>query len=219
MKFVLHTIILAFAAMMLMGCEESTLSGVNDARPTDRYWLAVSFKDASGNDLVAPLKEEIMNNPNVYQLDVILSNPHESWDNTIYNVRAKPGLFIPDVRRPYFSIAKYDDSSVRTISPSGEEFIDGDYSLFSDFSIPAINGLQNSLTYIITCPTIFGDNTKHEIVVFWDEDPAPLMDAFKHPECRSAIFEGKDVDVKKMLLDPSDTQKYYCYLLEIVLDR
>lgn len=229
--------LLLFATMLsvLTGCDKTPFLPGSDVLPVDFYWLTVSFRDASGNDLVAPLGEERWKperdhsnwageiNPDKYKLDIILSNPHETWDNNIYNTRAKDGV-IPDVNRPYLSIAKYNEDYKGTLTYKGEE-LDGYCYLFSNFNIPAINGIQKSLTYKITCPSIFGDNQIHEIVTYWGDDTEVADNAkkgkaiFRYPECKGAMYGGKDVTVTKVEVEASVSRRYYGYFIDIVLDK
>lgn len=235
MKTIRLYVVFAFMALVMSGCGKDIFIPGADVMQMDYYWLTVSFKDASGKDLVAKLGDERWVssrnqsnwageiNPERYQLDIILSNPHESWDNTIYNTRAKEGVFAPDVNQPYFMIAKYDENHVGTLTYKGEDSIEGDCYLFSNFNIPAINGIQNTLTYKITCPTIFGDNATHEIVTWWKEGQSFPKDSdeiiFRYPECKSSTFDGKDVIVKKVLVDSANSKEYYSYFIDIVLDK
>lgn len=215
---------------MLTGCDKNQLSGLNDERQIDFYWLNVNFKDIAGNDLVALLGKECWEsaadpsywdgriNPDLYQLDVILSNPHASWNNNIYNSRAREG-FIPDVNRPYFFMVIYnEEDEVALSSFKGASETEGYCYLFSNFHIPAINGIQDSLTYKIMCPTIFGDNLIHEITAYWKENLKDSEGA-RYPECINATYDGKEVQVKKLLVDSAVNRNYYSYFIDIVLDR
>lgn len=235
MKTIRFYLMLSIVSLSLLGCGKNNFLPGSDAMKMDYYWLTVSFKDASGKDLVAKLGDERWVssrnqsswageiNPERYKLDIVLSNPHESWDNTIYNTRAKEGVFAPDVNQPYFMIAKYDENHVGTLTYKGEDSIEGDCYLFSNFNIPAINGIQNTLTYKITCPTIFGDNATHEIVTWWKEGQSFPKDSdeiiFRYPECKSSTFDGKDVIVKKVLVDSANSKEYYSYFIDIVIDK
>ena len=224
MKTVIYTFILAVTGLMLSGCDKNSLSGLNAARPIDFYWLTVNFKDDSGNDLVALLGKESREsavdpsywdgriNPELYQLDVILSNPHASWDNNIYNARGC------DVNQPYFSMVIYnEEDEVALSSFKGASETEGYCYLFSNFHIPAINGIQDSLTYKIMCPTIFGDNLIHEITAYWKENIKD-SEGERYPECIDATFDGKEVRVKKILVDSAVNRNYYSYFIDIVLD-
>ena len=204
------------------------------------YWLTISFRDAAGKDLIVPLAEEKWKmeedkdlqvwpgtiNPERYNLDIVLSNPHQSWDNTIYNFKATKE-FIPDIYRPYFTIAKFNEQFIGTLTYCGEEdsIQDGYCYLFSQFILPAINGVQEYLTYKITCPTLFGDNSIHEIVTFWNKNQLAAQQIINkqmgdlYPECIKAFFDGNEVSVKKAVVHSTNTKDYYSYFIDIVLDK
>lgn len=226
----------ALIAVILAGCGERIieLPGAK-VLPIDYYWLTINFRDASGNDLIAPLGDERWKpardhsnwageiNPDKYKLDILLSNPHESWDNTIYNYMATEA-FIPDENRPYFTIAKYNEDFKGTLTYKGEQ-LDGYCYLFSNFGIPAINGLQQSLTYNITCPAIFGDNLTHNIVTYWAEDKNASNNSddetilFQYPQCTGASFDGKEIIVKSAVVYATESRQYYSYFIDIALDK
>ena len=230
MKQFHYYFLIAIVSLLIQGCNNDDY--VPGGHDLDFYWLTVSFKDASGKDLVAPLADERWRmeadknlsdwpgtiNPERYKLDIILSNPHESWDNTIYNSRARAG-YSPDVNRPYFSISKYNADYEGTLTYTGDD-IDGCCYLFSNFNIPAINGVQNTLSYKITCPTIFGDSSIHEIVTYWTDNSKDTNKvSSRRPECKAAKFDGNEVLVKKVLVDATSNQKYYSYFVDIILDK
>jgi len=131
------------------------------------YILILSFQDTSGNDLVkgidleewspsnAPMEEAQAGsvNSSLFKLDIILPEPCKDWDNEIYNTRARPG-YIPAVLRPGFGYEKLDNDY---------------YALQSTLSIPKDDcPTTKMLTYKMKCPYIFGDDTVHEFVTYWD---------------------------------------------------
>ena len=223
--------------LLLFGCDKSLLREeypVGDFMPSYTYLLSISFKNNSGDDLVSPLAEEQWKpttdysnwageiNPDRYNLKVILSNPHESWDNSIYNFKAHDG-FIPTAHTPSLQIVKYYEDYPLFKEKYGE--VDGCNWLLSNFHSPGINGLQNSLTYRITCPTIFGDNSAHEIIAYWEKDPGMTYDAensltwSQYPECTKAIFDGDEVHIMKYVFAKTEFREYYTYFLDIVINE
>ncbi|MCR5827929.1 MAG: hypothetical protein K6G53_05895 [Bacteroidales bacterium] len=216
------------SSILLIGCDKILQEDEFEFRkahanlPFDVYMIALSFHDASGNDLIAPLAEEQWKsvgdknlsywpntiNPERYHLDIILSNPHESWDNTIYNFRHEWEGSDPDKLQPYFKIWERGGLYMENI-----------------FDCPAINGRQESLTYEISCPTIFGDNTIHKLSTFWEypsiasDNTANQRTADLYPLCFRATFDGQEVNVRKSVYYHTDYTTYDINLIDIVLNR
>lgn len=208
------------SSTLLSGCDkilqedEFELRKAHSNLPCDIYMVALSFHDASGNDLVSPLADEKWRseadkrlnfwprtiNPERYHLDIILSNPYESWDNTIYNFRHEWAESDPPILQPYFKIWERDGLSLENI-----------------FHCPAINGNQETLTYEISCPTIFGDNTIHILSTVW-KYPSRIGD-YLYPVCSMATFDGKKVDISKSVYNTTDYTTYDINLIDIVLNR
>lgn len=187
----------------------------------DTYCLYVSFQDRAGNDLVAPLGDEKWKksndnsdwagtiNPEKYYYDVKLPNP--GW--------TRPETGLPDdQRRHNLKMQQFDDIFVE----EGNEYWYFDLCT----SCMAEAGIQDSIIYMISCPTIFGsqDNLTREIVAWWDKDPGVSNHSKDrktgnlYPECTKVTFDGKDVSVKKVK-QSDDDRAYYIYLIDIVLDR
>ena len=243
----LYGIIISLFVFIVSGCNEDnfTADNLRKASSNDRqynvYEIAISFSDPLHNDKVAPLGGDRWNpsgenaawwggvDPNKYTLDIILPNPHESWDNTIYNFKATYG-FRPDVNKPYFTMIKYDENYNMT-SFFGGDYKEGNGSwyLTNTFASPVINGWQNYLTYKITIPSLFGDNSVHDLIVYWGDDPLNVRDETHpiiYPEAVEATFDGKDFAVKKKVqvehyeLGTGDIDNVRMqYFLDIVLDR
>ena len=229
---------------LFSSCDSDNMDGLyeepreaNVNLPCYVYKVAVSFSDINGYDLVAPLANERWKknddnsewygeiNPERYSLDILLPNPHESWDNSIYNFRARTD-FMPDVLNPFLAMKKYD-KKYNCTSLFGEQYSEGDGSwyLLSTFRSPAQNGTQDHLTYKIICPTIIGDETAHELVVMWDYDSV-FSDNFLDseagelfPEGSKASFDGKPVSICKIITTHTESRDYFTYFLDIVLDR
>lgn len=225
---------------ILSGCidngqKKESLPAAYSDLPQDIYCIGISFKNASGNDLIIPLGDERWKpgndqswwggiNPQKYSLDILLPSPHESWDNSIYNFKASDG-YLPDVNSPSFQMIKYDNN-YRCSSHFGEQYSEGKgvWYLISNFQCPAINGLQEYLTYSIVCPIIFGDNISHELVAFWDKDPISGYPEGRKsgdyfPRCSNAKFDGHSVTVKQVITNTVGNRDYYTYFIDIVLDK
>jgi hypothetical protein len=154
-----------------------------------KYQLALSFQDASGNDLVKGI--ELKEDPggfsstvrsDLYVLDVILYEQCENWDNRIYNVPARPGM-TPDVQRPYMQ---------------AREGNDGYYYLANRFGYTADGcPAQEILTYKLTCPYLFGDEEIHEFVTYWDV-PEEREWHGVYAKCYLIEYEGKAITPVRM---------------------
>lgn len=155
--------LLAIAMMNLTSCDR--LFGTLPPE-TVVYNLGFCFQDASGNDLIKGIGLEEWSpatsmedalwgtvKPDLYVLDIIVSEPCANWDNEIYNTPARPG-FSPAVNRPRLSMNRRND---------------GARYLNNSFSVPVNDCPEEKiLTYKLKCPYIFGDDAVHEFVTYWD---------------------------------------------------
>lgn len=156
------------------------------------YNLGLSFQDASGNDLVKGIGLEEWSagtsmedalwgsvKPDLYVLDIIVSEPCKNWDNEIYNTPARPG-FIPDVNRPKLGMERDNN---------------GDCYLTNSFSLPVNDCPEEKiLTYKLKCPYVFGDEAVHEFVTYWDipkSNYAHTSERFA--KCYRIEFEGVEI--------------------------
>ena len=194
---------------VLSGCgkeqEIDTPSNAND--PCDAYELNIIIKDKAGNDLVYLLKEDWsdthygMINPNLYSLDLKKTSPNIWLHRTFY----KWGTTVSEDYYPAFVIRK--------LSPEDEYF-----SLYDINTLWSADGWQDSLTYRITCPTIFVDSLSHDIVAYFGKDPyAYRRTIITWPECTKVLFDGKEMPVKSVLYD--EANELATNIVEIVLDR
>lgn len=192
---------------VLSGCgqEIDTPSNAND--PCDAYELNIIIKDKAGNDLVYLLKDDWsdthygMINPNLYSLDLKKTSPNIWLHRTFY----KWGTTVSEDYYPAFVIRK--------LSPEDEYF-----SLYDINTLWSADGWQDSLTYRITCPTIFGDSLSHDIVAYFGKDPyAYRRTILTWPECTKVLFDGKEMPVKSVLYD--EANELATNIVEIVLDR
>ena len=221
-----NVLIIAILAIMFDGC--SKITGVTPTEAHYRYFVGFSFVDALGNDLVSPLSDERWKvdkdvsywtgaiNPDRYDLGVDFAIPNS--DN-------------PNIKEYVLWMAKYDENHKMT-SLFGEEFIEGNgkYYLCSDLAAPSLANMydkgqggmiqQKTISYKIICPTIFGDNSTHEIVTYWSYDsvvPATLSKTWtfeQFPTCFSATFDGKEVPV--LYFQENHIMNHF---IDIVLDR
>lgn len=208
-----HLVLVFVAFCVLSSCGEDVIapadkevrSDAND--PCDAYELNIIIKDKSGNDLVFLLKDDWSDthtgliNPDLYSLDLKKTSPNEWLHRTFH----KFGAMVSEYYYPEFAICKY--------SPEDEYF-----SLYNIMTLFSADGWQDSLTYRITCPTIFKDSLSHDIVAFFGEDPyAYRRINFTWPGCTKVLFDGKEVPVKSVLYD--EKNELATNIAEIVLDR
>ena len=242
----------------------NTGSGNSDGymEPTNyQYVIKIGFKDASGNDLVAPLMAERWKpddetspwsgqiNPEKYSLSIILSNPCEEYDNSIYANRVPVvdgvPLFVRDKKDlehllPYFRLTQYDKDfhwlpyyDQKTLKPVD---LEGQYYLASFFWAGGGNDLQDNLTYSFSCPTIFGDNSIHQIVAYWEEEDIKdeSSEIAQYPKCTKVLYDGEEIEFANRVYLPKDyyvkegttnperammPREYYAAFVDIVLDK
>ena len=192
---------------VLSGCDQEidTPSNAND--PCDAYELNIIIKDKAGNDLVYLLKDDWsdthygMINPNLYSLDLKKTSPNIWLHRTFYK-------WGPTVSEEY-----YPAFVIRKLSPEDEYF-----SLYDINTLWSADGWQDSLTYRLICPTIFGDSLSHDIEAFFGKDPYVYRRTIiTWPECTKVLFDGKEMPVKSVLYDGAN--ELATNIVEIVLDR
>ncbi|MBR5736149.1 MAG: hypothetical protein IKX60_05110 [Bacteroidales bacterium] len=211
MKSIHYYLCIAMMAMALSGCNKADAPSGATERPMYQYLFAISIKDTAGNDLVAPLQGThyvIHEKPEGYTLDIIPSNPRTDIGNNP-NVVGEPSY-------PHFG--------VRHIEGSENWYLLNMFNVFREY------GPQEYLTYRISSSIIFGDNQEHDIVAYWGEDPfypSPSEYVNLMPECLKVVFDGKDMEVKKVARTfssdfPDELVPYrtvWYYMVDIVLDR
>lgn len=171
------------------------------------YNLGLGFQDASGNNLVKGIGLEEWSagtsmedalwgsvKPDLYVLDIIVSEPCKNWDNEIYNTPARPG-FEPDVNRPRLGIERPDN---------------GHCYFTNSFGLP-VDGCsrQKKLTYKLKCPYIFGDEAVHEFVTYWDIPKTKSSSSEYFAKCYRIAFEGNEITPKA----PRDKYGYYVAII------
>ena len=209
------------------------------------YCVTISFTDAAGNDLVAPLGTDRWKNPNSsaywhgsinpekYALEIVLSDPSDRHRIPNPNV-------VYDKRIPYFMMAKYD-SNYQCTSHFGAEYTEGEgkyylscvwrTSVYNRYDWDNLmwvdyNPVQDYITYHIACPTIFGDESVHTLVTYWDADLCSITfdqkDArtwSQYPSCTKAYFDGEEVPVETVLVRHNEIRDFYAFFIDIVLDK
>lgn len=211
-----------------------------------KYLISISFTDNANKDLVAPLGDERWKpandhsywygeiNPDMYGLDISLSNQlHE------FQYINSPKPVFERKTGPYFKMAKYDRNYQMTSNFGQEVYTEGDgkYYLSNEYGTPICHyaddnydriieePIQDHITYKISCPTIFGDSSVHELVAYWAEDPFTSYDShdagtwYLYPECIKALFDGNEVAVKRVLVNSTESKDYYSYFVDVLLDK
>ena len=245
MKTINIVMSLVLIALALSSCGKLAPGGKTQDT-SYRYCISINFSDFLGKDLVAPLGDERWKpandhsywygeiNPDKYGLDISLSNPSLEIQ---YISTPKPEF--ERKTGPYFKMAKYDNNYRLTSNFGQEVYTEGDgyYYLSNEYGTPIFHyaddnydtiieePVQDHITYKISCPTIFGDNSVHELVAYWAEDPDNSYDPqdartwYLYPKCIKASFDGKEVAVKRSVVNSTEYRDYYSYFINIVLDK
>ena len=82
-----------------------------------------------------------------------------------------------------------------------DKLVEGKWYLFNECMYFRKYGPQESITYNITFPAVFGDELKHSVVTYWGDDPYLSSGRILHsikPECTRALFDGQEITVKKV---------------------
>jgi len=181
----MRIIVLLVSVMMFCSCQKN-----KNANPFFQHILQLHFQDVSGADLVKDIGYDcvyaLSNMPrpdefkefeygvvkaDLYTLDVIFGNHCEDSYYAHYNnpACAEPAPLFP------------------TLMLSG--VVDGKYYLeFTEFSVKneKCSSLDRKITFILTCPYVFGDDKEHEIVTFWKAEKIPLS-------CYRIEFDDKEI--------------------------
>ena len=139
------------------------------------YYLSIGFKDTSGADLVGPLDMKTG-----YKLDIVCPDINGS------SVEGSSQF------QKYNFYEKYPSYKEQL----GEQY--SGYCLFNQMMLYSNQGLQKTLTYRITSAAIFGDNSAHEIVTYWDYSN-DSENGTMYPVCTKVVYKGIDCTVKKLL--------------------
>lgn len=197
--------LLALAAMIFSSCNHL----FNHEPEFVVYNLGLSFQDASGKDLVKSIELDewsagtSMENalwgsvkPDLYLLDIIVSEPCKNWDNEIYNSPSRPG-FTPDVNRPKLGMERSNT---------------GNCCLTNSFSLPVNDCPEEKiLTYKLKIPPVFGDDAVHELVTYWDIPNTKSSGLDYYAKCYRIEFEGNELSLQP------PTDKHGSYVAVIML--
>ena len=209
--------ILLFSWLPVMATLLTACGGVPETMLyQNQYRLHVNFRDVAGNDLVAPLGEEYY----------ISEGWRTKWVNEINPEKYSLDIILPDglsSTKPYYSLAKYNDyHSWLTPGEDGKYDGDGIWYLESNYVPTVITSnaaIQSPLTYRLSCPTIFGDGSIHEIVAWWDEGTL-ISGNCRILTCIKVVFDGKEI---QPILGTSYNENaepcYFGYFIDIVLDK
>jgi len=212
--------ILGLFALLLIcsSCVEilGRLFGLGAPDPEDVvYNMSFSFQDASGNDLVKGIgldwwmgspyipEEQAKSggvNRDLYDLDIILSEPCQSWDNSIHT---------PAGSNTYLTLGM-------KIYDNGYCYLTNDY-----FSVPVGDCPEEKiLTYKLKCPYVFGDEAVHELVTYWDIPKKKILSSY-YAKCYRIEFEGKEITSQLYtypMTNPVPVQNE-TYAATIILDK
>lgn len=219
MKTLRFAAIIGLMAIALCGCSSpfgDVQELVQNSKPVPRdyYYLHINVRNTEGDDLVAPLGEEYYKsnpesikysgevNPDKYQLQIVLPDGYVD-------------------RTASFTLGKFDGGyNWVSMQEDGTYDVTGRWSLMSNYMIVGNNPkVQNPLTYKIKCPAVFGDDTIHEIVTWWEAVSwnKTLYEQFYG--CVKATFDGVEISpVRSETVYPGTDFAYAADFLDIVLD-
>ena len=143
--------------------------------PHTGYSLFLRFQDTSGNDLIQGIDYSSgVVNSDLYTLNIVFSEPCNTYDTDIFNFPPKPGFF-PDNNFPKLLIGNSSGHS----------------HLIIDFILPTNDCPEEKMvTYKLKCPYIFGDDNVHELVAYWNF--SKVSSFCTSADCYSAEFDGKE---------------------------
>lgn len=217
MKAVKYLLSIVSLAAVFTSCKSVSDIFLPDNPPEyiDCYYLQTGFKDAGGNDLVAPLGEEYYKsdpNATVFKNEI---NPEK------YSLEIVPYSGTISDASSYYTICKFDamHSWLKT-NDDGTYIGDGTWYLGSNL----VNGsfsrrlsIQETLTYNIKCPAIFKDDSVHVIVSYWTDD-AQSGELTHFPRCTKATFDGREIKpIRAISYSDKTDDQYSAYFLDIVL--
>lgn len=196
----------------------SCAGGRNDPPFYDyKYNLSINFKDTDDIDLVMPLGEEYYKsenssawknevNPEEYFLDIIIDNPNEK------SVRREIAV----------SVSQYDEQYNRKgTNKYGKYEGDGTWYLenyFTEVLLLSKDIPYYALTYRIQCPSIFGDESFHEIKTWWQKGLRSGHEQYL--TCIRATFDGNEyIPIKVISYNLKGKPYYTSFFLDIILDK
>ncbi len=137
-------------------------SGVIGDIPLDRdHYLALSFVDAEGKDLLMGITSAGSLNPSNYSMDpalYTLTSSPDLYDLGLYN---NPDAIYDDIHR-------YPRAVLHDLESVGFRH----WGMAIRMTVPTIWYTKEhpdlkEITYTLTCPHVFGDEAEHEIVTYW----------------------------------------------------
>ena len=76
-----------------------------------------------------------------------------------------------------------------------------------------LSGFQDKVTYILICPTIFGDDLAHEVITYWRDNNDIAESSFENrfPICTRAVVDGQEIIPKR--------GDYYYQYIDVILNK
>lgn len=211
---------LALTALLLLGCEREPIpDGSDTMRETmakamamagmNTYFLHISFKDASGNDLLEPLAYYTSDpDRRKYWGEV---NPDDCTLRTIVSSWQYPEM-------TSFSLAKFDENHSWMSTDENGRYGDGGTWYFTiNLCYPARpdGSPYSPLLYDIASKKVFGVSYFRRVTTWWEEGQL-------YPECIRATLGQPDnkeiIPVKGITYNEQGEPYYVGYFLDIVLD-
>ncbi|MBR3030371.1 MAG: hypothetical protein IKH93_04405 [Bacteroidales bacterium] len=207
-RYILLLALSAMLAVLLAGCSVGSLdteeetSGeqtVETYYPPYGYTVAFSFRDISGNDLVAPLAS--MESDKRF-------NIHIKWSAEDSEYESDFGI-VPMDERYNIVEAKEDGTCEGNVTW---------YLIHSGV------GYGETATFSIQCNTIFGDYAFHDITTWWKEKKRRyrFVSGIQHPICTKAAYAGQEVTPVESVLHIETAEfsrNEVHYLIDFILDK
>ena len=191
---------LILSILLLNGCgNDDDLDGLN---PFYGHSVYLRFQDTSGNDLLRGIESTFpcefgqrqTAKPEFYTLDVVFEDGiRNGWKPEPAPLIGGLPAYIPDERYPsvYFNLyseyadEKYDYNSLYFSASSSKYDWDAKGETYWDAKF------AEKITFMFTCPDLFGDDEVHEIVTWWE-----LRGEGFHTKCTRITYDGKEFPVK-----------------------
>ena len=203
-RYKLSLALSAMLAIMLAGCGETPLyieeeTGGGQTYFPYGYTVAFSFRDTSGNDLVAPLSS--MESDKRFKILI-------KWS-------AEDSEYASD-----FGIVPIDEH-YNIVEAKEEGTYEGNVTWYL---IHSGIGYGESATFSIQCNTIFEDNAFHDITTCWKEQKRRyrFVSGIQHPICTKATYAGQEVTPVESVLHIETAEfsrNEVHYLIDFILDK
>lgn len=169
-------------ALICTSCERANPPGLpNGEYPFLHYDLLLGFQDAGGNDLVKGL--EVTEPAGSIQTDFVAPGQYVlscSPDRYELGFGPKPGAI-------YDNLSRYP--KLLLVKP--EPGISDNYLLGVSMDSYKKDDLEK-ITYLLTCPHVFGDQQTHEIVTRWEKSDSAIANDDNTRVCRLVAVDGKE---------------------------